>query len=140
MRTQWSVGLVVIVLLLSTALATAQQGTDKAGAEQYVGVWSGSWEGGGATGGFELTIEKGKDGGVAGKVSVTGEPTYTATLKTLTFAGAKMSGKYDFTPDPSLEVTLEATFDPSSAKGTWFVRPGAGGTDVASGTWTVKKK
>jgi hypothetical protein len=129
-----------LVLALGATLV-AWPGAQTPAGDQYLGIWSGGWEAGsGGSGGFELTIEKGKDGGLAGKVSVTGEPTYTATLKTLTITGGKMSGKYDFTPDPSLEVTLEATFESSSAKGTWYVRPGSGGADVASGTWSVKKK
>jgi hypothetical protein len=102
------------------------------------GTWTGTWEGAG-TGGFELTLEKGKDGKLGGQVSVTGEPTYKATLKTLTIEGQKMNATYDFPPDESMEVTLTATFDSNTAKGTWVVTQKGGG-EVASGTWTVAKK
>jgi hypothetical protein len=131
-------GLFVIALLCGAAYPSAQQSTGQPG-EQYVGVWSGSWEGGG-TGGFELTVEKGTDGALAGKVSVTGEPTYKATLKTIAFDGAKMTATYDFPPDDSLEVVLAATFEANAAKGHWTARQKAGGNELASGTWTVKRK
>ena len=52
---------------------------------------------------------------------MTGEPTYKATLKTLTIEGQKMNATYDFPPDESAEVTLTATFDGNTAKGTWAV-------------------
>ena len=102
------------------------------------GTWTGTWEGAG-TGGFELTLEKGKDGKLGGQVSVTGEPTYKANLKTLTIEGRRMNATYDFPPDESAEVTLTATFDGDTAKGTWVLTQKGGG-EVASGTWTVAKK
>ena len=71
-------------LVLLGATCAAAQRTD----EDLLGTWSGTWEGAGS-GGFDLTLEKSKDGPMTGKVSVTGEPTYKATLKTLTFDGTK---------------------------------------------------
>jgi hypothetical protein len=104
----------------------------------YVGTWTGSWDGAG-TGGFELTLEKGKDSALTGHVSVTGEPTYKATLKTVSFDGAKMTATYDFPPDESLEILLVATFEGNKAKGTWAARGKNGGNELVSGTWTVTK-
>src|SRR5262245_34246107 len=66
-------------------------------ANSYIGTWSGSWDGAGS-GGFELTLEKGKDASLTGRVSVTGEPTYKATIRTLSFDGPKMTAIYDFPP------------------------------------------
>ena len=90
----------------------AQRGTEESSSgDEFVGVWSGTWEGAGGSGGFELTLEKGTDG-VAGKVSVTGEPTYKATFKALSFDGKKMNAKYDFPPSAAdAEIWLAATFD-----------------------------
>jgi hypothetical protein len=105
----------------------------------YVGLWVGTWEGAGGNGGFELTLEKGKDGALTGGVSVTGEPTYKATLRTVTFDGKKMNAAYDFPPDDSLEILLTATFEGTTAKGSWSARQ-KGGSEVAAGTWTVTKK
>jgi len=135
MRTRWTIGTAALFLVFGLALAAAQQG-----AEKHAGVWSGTWESGNASGGFEMTIEPGKDGALAGKVSVTGEPTYKATLKTLKIEGAKLSATYDFTPDPALEVTLSATIDGASAKGPWSLRDKANGSEVAAGTWSITKK
>jgi hypothetical protein len=107
--------------------------------QEFVGTWTGTWDGAG-TGGFELTLEKGKDGGLTGRVSVTGEPTYKATLRTVSFTGNKMSAAYDFPPDDQIEVVLSATFEGDTAKGTWVARGKGGGADLANGTWTVARK
>ncbi len=115
----------------------AQAGTPSA--SDYVGTWSGSWEGGG-TGGFVLTLEMAEGGKLGGRVSVTGEPTYNATLKTVAFEGKKMTATYDFPPDPQIGIVLAAAFEGSSANGTWSARQNGATTEVASGTWTVKKK
>jgi hypothetical protein len=130
----------VLTVVMFAAGAAAQRGDTPPSGDQFIGTWSGRWDGSGSGGGFELTIEKGTDNALAGKVSVTGEPTYQATLKKLSFDGSKMSGAYDFTPDTSGEVILSATFEQSTAKGTWSLRSKAEGTEVATGTWTVTKK
>ena len=130
-----------VVILGAMCSAAAQRGAEGASSgEQFVGTWSGTWDAGGAGGGFELTIEKGKDGVVGGRVSVTGEPTYKATLKALSFEGKKMSAKYDFPPDEGGEVLLEASFDGNAAKGTWSLREKANGNEVATGGWSVTRK
>lgn len=128
------------IVILGATCAAAQRGAEgsKPG-EQFLGTWTGTWHGSG-TGGFELTLEKDKGGAIGGRVSVTGEPTYEATLKTLTFDGKKMTATYDFPPDPGGEVRLAATFDGNSAAGTWSLREKATGNEVATGGWTVKKK
>ena len=138
MRTRWWVGLFVVVF---AAISFAAQREDKGSSgEQFLGVWSGTWEGAGGSGGFELTLEKAKDATIAGKVSVTGEPTYKATFRTLSFDGAKMTAIYDFPPEPAAEVVLGSTFETSSAKGTWSLRQKGDSADVASGTWSVVKQ
>ena len=122
-----------VLLLMLTAVGVAVQEPTS-----YVGTWKGSWDGAG-TGGFELTLEKAKDGGLTGAVSVTGEPTYKATLKTVSFAGAKMTATYDFPPDERLDVLLVATFEAGKATGTWTARAKDGGGELVSGTWMVTK-
>jgi hypothetical protein len=94
----------------------------------------------GQSGGFELTLAKPTDSGTGARVSVTGEPTYEATIRTIAFDGKKMTAAYDFPPDESLEVRLTATFDGDTAKGFWSARGKADGGELATGTWTVKKK
>ncbi len=131
----------VLFVVCAAGLTTAQRGADGAAKpEQFVGTWSGTWEGAGSSGGFELTLEQDKDGPLAGKVSVTGEPTYKATLKSLSFDLKKMNARYDFTPDDSAEVVLAASFDGNKTTGTWSLRAKASGDEVASGTWTATRK
>jgi hypothetical protein len=49
-----------------------------------------------------------------------------------------MTATYDFPPDPSILVTLGATFEGNAAKGTWSIK--GGNVDGMSGTWAVQKK
>ena len=132
------IGLFVLSAICAGAKDNAQ---GAASGEQFVGVWSGTWEGAGGSGGFEVTFEKGKDSAVTGKVSVTGEPTYKANFKSLSFDGKKMTAKYDFPPaEADAEVALESTFDGNNAKGTWSLRAKTNDSEVAAGTWSVTKK
>ena len=77
------VGVLLFVPLLAVALSAAapRDGAQADAADKYVGVWSGTWDGGGGGGGgFELTLQHEKEKPMGGKVAVTGEPEYTATL------------------------------------------------------------
>ncbi|MEN3339637.1 MAG: hypothetical protein V7647_3313 [Acidobacteriota bacterium] len=133
-------GLVICVVLAGlvgvTGVTTA--GQDAAGA-QFVGTWSGTWEGADAGGGFELTIDT-KDGVTGGRVSVTGEPTYTATFAALSFDGNKMTARYDFPAAEGAEIVLLGTFEGSRVTGTWSAREKASGTEAVSGTWSATRK
>src|SRR5947207_1665586 len=96
-RTTSSIWLWIFALV--AVCSAAQRGGEGAKeGEQFLGTWIGTWEGAG-TGTFELTLEKDSDGALGGRVSVTGEPTYKATFKSVTFNGNKMTVKYDFPPD-----------------------------------------
>jgi len=130
----------VLFVVGAVGFTAAQRGPEGSSEpEQFVGTWSGTWDGSGS-GGFELTLEKGKNGPITGKVAVTGELPYKAAFTSLSFDGKKMSAKYDFPPDESAEVVLAASFEGTKATGTWSLQ--AKGTDasVASGTWTVARK
>jgi hypothetical protein len=133
--------LILIIVIVGVTCAFAQRaGEGSTTGEEFVGVWSGTWEGAGGNGGFELTLEKPKEGAVTGKVSVTGEPTYKAAFTTLSFDGKKLNAKYDFPPDPQGQVVLAATFDGNNAKGAWSLRAKATDAEVATGTWSVTRK
>jgi hypothetical protein len=128
------------LVLFGAMCSAAQRGAEGASSgEQFLGTWTGTWDGSGS-GGFELTLEKGKDGAVSGRVSVTGEPTYKAAFKTLSFDGNKMNAKYDFPPDAGGEVALAASFDGNTATGTWSLREKSNDNEVARGGWTVTRK
>ena len=105
-----------------------------------LGTWSGNWDGAGSGGGFELTLARDKDGAIGGSVSVTGEPTYQATLRSVAFEGRKMTAKYDFPPDDAAEVVISASFDGDNVTGTWSLREKASGSEVATGGWKAAKK
>jgi hypothetical protein len=129
--------LIVCGLAFATAPSRAEQTSSSA---EYTGQWAGTWDGSGS-GEFELTLEKGKDGGPTGRVAVTTEQgNYTADLKAVSFTGKNMTATYDFPLDPSTEVALAAAFDGGKAKGTWSLRPKGGGAEVVGGSFTVSKK
>ena len=129
----------VLAALFCAALAGTAASTEQSGAD-YAGQWTGTWDGSGS-GNFELTLEKAKDGGTAGKVAVTTEQgNYTADLKSVSFTANKMTATYDFPLDPSAEVALAATFEAAKATGTWSLRPKGGGAELVSGSFTVSKK
>jgi hypothetical protein len=137
-RKGWCIWVCIIAFgaLGSAAQRGAGGGADE---DQFLGTWTGTWAGAGS-GGFELTLEKRKDGAFSGRVSVTGEATYKAAFKALSFDGKKMSATYDFPPDDQAEVVLAATFDGNSATGTWSAREKANGNEIVNGTWTVTRK
>jgi hypothetical protein len=130
-------GFLVLVVLFGAVGAAPSSGA-QATSEEYLGTWTGTWDGAGS-GGFEITLEKGADGALSGRVSVTGEPTYTATLRTASLKGGVLTATYDFTPDDRAEVALEGTFEGNAANGTWVLREKASGSEAASGTWSVKR-
>ena len=123
--------------LIFTALGLSLQARQAA---DPVGTWTGTWEGAGGNGGIEIVLEKGTNGALGGRVSVTGEPTYKATLKTVTVEGQKISWSYDFPPDESIEIRMAATIDGTSIKGNWSARPKGGGDEIVSGTLTAERK
>jgi hypothetical protein len=119
----------------------AQGGGEKTpSGEQFAGTWTGTWEGAGSSGGFELILEKDEKGAMTGRVSVTGEPTYKATLKSLSFDANKITGKYDFPADDRAEVLLTGTFDDNKCAGAWSAREKGSDNEIVAGTWSVAKK
>ncbi|MEP6915890.1 MAG: hypothetical protein ABJC89_09590 [Acidobacteriota bacterium] len=134
---------ILLWLIIAGAVGSASQQAPAGApsAETLIGTWTGTWDAAGSNGGgFELTIEKDTAGAVAGRVSVTGEPAYQATLSALTFDGRKLSARYDFPPDPSGEILLTATVEGNQAAGTWSLRAKAGGEEAATGGWKLARK
>jgi hypothetical protein len=127
-----------VLIVAAASTIEAQQGISASG-EQFLGTWTGTWDRAGLSAGFQLTLERGSDGSTVAKVSVAGDPTYQATLAQVVFDGAKMTGTYDFPPQPETEVVMAASFDGSVAAGTWVLREKATNFEVVSGSWRVTK-
>ena len=138
MRSRWFVWLWLIVL--GATGSAMQRAEAPLPGDQFVGTWTGTWEGAGSSGGFELTLEKDKAGAIGGRVEVTGEPAYKVTLQSVSFEGPKMTAKYDFPADAAAQVILVASFEGSAAKGTWSLREKATDNEAIGGTWTVSRK
>ena len=126
-----------VLIMGAVATVAAVQPT---GSADRTGTWTGTWVGGGGTGGFELTLEKPSGGSLGGRVSVTGEPTYKATLKTVAIEGNKLNATYDFPAAEGAEVVLAGEFEGSACKGSWQLREKASGSVAAEGTWSVAMK
>lgn len=139
MRHGYFVGLWLVTVMAVCGAAQRDAGHSSE-SDQLLGTWSGSWEGGGGSGGFELTLEREKDAPISGKVSVTGDVEYETALKTVSFDGGRMTATYDFPENPDLEITLAATFEGESASGTWSAREKGTGNETSNGGWKVKRK
>jgi hypothetical protein len=133
----WTSCFLVLVALVSVRAQGGDQASRKP--DQFVGTWSGTWEGAGSSGNFELSLEQPKDGPLTCKVTVT-NPDYKATCRSVSFDGKKMTAKYDYPPDERGEVELGASFEGMTVKGTWALQAKGTTTAAASGTWTVTKK
>jgi len=127
--------------VMSVAAAAAPTAARQAaGPEQYVGIWAGTYDGA-ATGTLELILDKGKDGGLTGKVNVVSEGgNYSADFKSIVFDGTKATAAYDFPLDPSAEVVMTATFDGAAAKGTWSLRAKGQTDELLGGGIAISKK
>lgn len=140
MRSRRGVWLWLFVVSAMCSL-TAQRDAEKpAGGEPFLGTWTGTWEWSGGSGGIEVTLDKDKDGALSGAVSVTGEPAYKATFKSLSFDGNKMKATYDYPEGERIEVVLAGSFEGDAVTGTWLARESGADTEVASGTWTARRK
>lgn len=138
MRKRW-VTMSVMALMATAWFAVRTEANDAQGVP-YVGTWSGSWEGGGGTGKFELILQRGADGIVDGNVAYsTPDGDYTAKLRNMSFDSKKFMAKYDYALDERGEITLTAVFDEATANGTWALGAKEAGDTLASGTWTAAK-
>jgi hypothetical protein len=120
MRTRYPLHTLLVLFVLIVGSAAAPAAGQETSPDSYVGQWTGTYEGSG-TGSFELLLRKDSDK-VGGKVSVTTDGgNYEAELRTVS-------------------VKDKTTIDGASAKGTWSLKPKAGGAEVASGTFSLTKK
>ena len=108
--------------------------------DRCLGVWPGTWEGGGVSGTIQLTLTK-NGSALSGTVDV-GQDTgdYSAEFSTAAFDGNKFTARYPYTPEPQAEIVLEGTFEGSSASGTWTMVEAGGNTPFSAGSWTVERQ
>jgi hypothetical protein len=138
MRRQFLAMSAVLAFGVCFGIATA---ADSPSGAEFIGTWKGTWEGGGGTGRFDLTLAAGADGKVSGGVSVGSDAgDYVAKFVSLSFSGNSLTARYSYPPDEQGDIALTATFDGKVAKGTWSLVPKGQDTAMANGTWTVTKK
>ena len=133
----------VIAMMLAGTWIALQFGVAAAAeGDQYIGTWHGTWEGAGAGGRFDLTLARDGDGKLAASVSVgTDMGDYKAKFTKTNLTGDKLTGAYDYPPDPQGEVVITGSFDPKSATGTWSLgAKGQPGGQAIAGTWKVSKQ
>jgi hypothetical protein len=133
-------GLLVGLWLVANALpARAADG------DQYLGKWSGTYEGGDTTGNFQLAFERGSDGKLIATISVAqdggGGQDYSVKMKSAAFVGDKFAGAYDPPGDSQSEINLKGTFGANAGNGDWSLgaKDKPSSPAVASGTWKLAK-
>ena len=132
--------LFVVLSLLCFGLTGLAQAEQAASGKDPVGAWAGSWTGG-SNGTFEMTITKAADGKLGGSITPKpeGNESYTATFVSVVQVDSKVTMKLT-DPAGEAEITIEATVDGSTLKGTYSVRTKADGSEVDRGTFTANKK
>jgi hypothetical protein len=127
--------LVIAAALISAiALPSAQSSKDP-----IVGSWAGTYDGDG-TGKFTMSISRDAANQLGGTLEATpdGGGVFTVTFKSIVVDGTKVTMAYDSPGDGSV-VTLDATLDGTTLKGTWKSVDGSGAV-VASGGFTSSKQ
>jgi hypothetical protein len=113
--------------------------------DQYLGSWAGTWAGqDGSSGHFQLTLQRGADGKLAGSIAVSQDggagSDYTSALKNAAFAGDKFTAAYE-PPDGQSEINMKGTFGAKSGDGDWALgaKNQASNPPLAAGTWKISK-
>jgi hypothetical protein len=131
----------LLVLLAVAGLCTAPAAqAQKPSEKDLIGTWTGRYTGA-SSGAYELTINRDADGKLTGSVSPKPDDgeAYTTPLNTVTFAEGKVTLTC-FDSSGQAEITVEATVEGSSLKGTYVVRARADGSEAERGTLTGTKK
>ena len=113
--------------------------------DQYLGKWSGTYQGDNTSGHFELILERGSAGLITGTIAVSGDgggaADYNAKLKSASFSGDTFTAAYDSPGDDQTQINMKGTFNPKGGDGEWSVsaKPSSN-PPVASGTWKIIKQ
>jgi hypothetical protein len=136
----------LVWILLATAWLAAQPvPAGAADGDQYLGKWTGTYQGDNTSGHFELILERGSAGLITGTIAVSGDgggaADYSAKLKSAAFAGDTFTAAYDPPGDDQTQINLKGTFNPKGGDGDWSVSAKAqpASPPVATGTWKISK-
>ena len=133
------------LLLSSLWLGALAAPAIAADGDQYLGTWTGTWQGDNSSGHFQLNLERGSEGKVTGSIAVSqdggGGSDYTAKLKSADFTGNKFAAAYE-PPDGQSQINLKGTFTPQGADGDWSLgaKDQPASPAMTSGTWKITKK
>ena len=122
--------------------AAGGQAKEAADPNAAIGTWKGTWQAasdGGGSGNIVLTFEKGKDGKLAGKISVSPQPAYDAVFKTVAVERNTVTAGYDAPDEPNIEIQITGTFEKAGGTGTWTARDKSSGNAVERGTWKAAR-
>jgi hypothetical protein len=116
--------LVVAIALSSVIALPSAQGTT-ASTDPIVGNWAGTYDGD-DTGKFTMSISRDAAKTLGGTLQATSDDggNFTATFKSIVVDGSKVTMAYDSPGDGG--VTLDATLDGATLKGTWKSVDGSG--------------
>ena len=134
------------ILLASVWLGAHALPAAGADGDQYLGKWSGTYQGENTSGHFELILERGSAGLITGTIAVSGDgggaADYSTKLKSASFAGDAFTAAYDPPGDDQTQINLKGTFNPKGGDGDWSVNAKAQPVSppVATGTWKITKQ
>jgi hypothetical protein len=131
--------MLVFVVALSSAIALPSAQGTTASKDPIVGNWAGTYDGDGA-GKFTMSISRDAAKQLGGTLQATSDDggNFTATFKSIVVDGSKVAMAYD-SPGDGAVVTLDATLDGTTLKGTWKSVDSSGNV-VATGGFTSAKQ
>lgn len=130
-----------LLLVGVNCLIFAGQSKDNPGSgDKIVGTWAGTWTGG-SSGKFDMTVTKETGGKLSVNVKSTNEEGNQGSFqsKSVEVTGDKVKIKMEDS-NGEVEVTLDATLDGKTLKGSYTVRSKADGSEAETGTITASKK
>ena len=118
--------MLVVAIALSAAIALPSAQGTTASKDPIVGNWAGTYDGD-DTGKFTMSISRDAAKKLGGTLQATSDDggNFTATFKSIVVDGSKVTMAYDSPGDGGV-VTLDATLDGATLKGTWKSVDGSG--------------